>query len=126
MTNPFSQSLERASRRVALWPDTRRGAFELRMGMKLPPRKEGGMENEVKANIHIDVMFFFPNGNYFAFDKKDHQIESEQGSAWLNVLQDKLRRGVIDGHTKLNMNGWGEMTVQDLVDSGKLNMGAGD
>lgn len=115
MSRDFKDSLERASERVSKWPDSRRGAFEQRMGMKLPPVE--------KKKATVKEMFFFANGNYCAFNDAGDQVPEEQGSAWMKVLQEKLDRGVIDENTAVKMEGWGNKTVRELIDSGRLKRG---
>lgn len=74
----------------------------------------------------VKTLFFFPNGNYAACDEAGNQVPDEQGSAWMNVLQEKLSRGVITEQTRLKMAGWnhpkGEewWTVGELIASGRL------
>jgi hypothetical protein len=71
----------------------------------------------------IDIVMFFENGNYCAFSGKD-QVGEEQGSAWLEVLQEKLARGAIGPKTKIRMPAWESVgCVQDLIDMGHLREG---
>lgn len=73
----------------------------------------------------IKEIFFFPNGNFFAFDLVGKQIPEEQGSAWMRILQEKLDRGAIDDNTAVRMEGWEDVTVLDLIESGRLKRHGG-
>jgi hypothetical protein len=76
--------------------------------------------------MKIKQIFFFATGNYVAFDEKDAQIPDEGGNAWMNIIQDKLNRGLITKSTKLSMSGWEggdgmeNWTVADLIKSGRV------
>jgi hypothetical protein len=70
----------------------------------------------------IDIVMFCENGNYCAFSGKDQVVE-EQGSAWLEVLQEKLDRGAIGPSTKVRMPAWETVRcVQDLIDMEHLHV----
>jgi hypothetical protein len=75
----------------------------------------------------VDAIVFFENGNYASF-RDDQQIQQEDGSAFLDVLQDMLDRGVVDPQTRVKMAGWyqperenGEWTVGELIRMGHLH-----
>ena len=72
----------------------------------------------------LKTMFFFQNGNFAACDGRGEQVGEEQGCAWLVILQDKLKRGVVNRDTEVNMAGWPEQptTVGALIDNGRLTL----
>lgn len=74
----------------------------------------------------IETLVFCGNGNYAAFEGHE-QVDREQGSAWLEVLQDKLDRKIIGPKTKVRMPGWYNpdhedeiWTVEELIKLGRL------
>ena len=72
--------------------------------------------------MKITKIFFFGNGNCAAFDKDGEQVTAEQGSAFLDALQDKLNRGVINENTQVDMNGWEGSTVAEYIKSNRLQI----
>ncbi len=70
----------------------------------------------------IEEIMFFGNGNYASF-KDGAQYPKEQGNAFLQILQEKLERGVVAKNTKVSMQGWDvgvPWTVGELLQSGRL------
>ena len=64
----------------------------------------------------IKTMIFFANGNYAACDKNGEQVPKEQGCAWIDIIREKHKRGVVDEWTKVTMAGWGEdLTAGEIL-----------
>ncbi len=70
--------------------------------------------------MNIAKLIFFNNGNIGAFTEEGVQVPSEQGCAFLDSLQDKLDRDVINEDTQVTMSGWADGTVSDYIKSGRL------
>ena len=68
----------------------------------------------------IAKLIFFRNGNVGAFTDQGVQVPSEQGSAFIDALQSKLDRGVINRDTEVTMSGWADGTVADYIKSEHL------
>lgn len=70
--------------------------------------------------MNIAKLIFFRNGNIVAFTDQGEQVPSEQSSAFIDALQSKLDRGVINEDTKVTMSGWDDATIADFIKSGRL------
>ena len=74
-----------------------------------------------KTPTLVQEVIFFLNGNYAAFTEKGQQIPKEQGNAFIQTLQDKFDRGVVDNHTKVSIRGFEECkTVGHFLHDSKL------
>lgn len=76
----------------------------------------------------LETLIFYENGNYAAFQNHE-QIGSEQGNAWLAVLQEKLDRKMIGPETRVLLPGWWtpdhpdkEWTVGELIKIKRLTV----
>ncbi len=76
----------------------------------------------------INTVLFLNNGNYAAFQEGE-QVAPEQGNAWIDILQDKLDRKVINLETEVMMPGWwtpdhpdSKWTVGELVKTAALKI----
>lgn len=59
-------------------------------------------------------VFFYPQGTYFTLDLKQNNIPEECGEWYIIVLQDMLRRGVVDNNTIVKIPGVYNGTVGQL------------
>lgn len=103
MTDQFRKSLERASERVSKWPDTRRGAFEQRSGLKLPPKKTP-KECLCKLCIYSDVIHGLVKRQKSKKDKElveylyDRLIHAEEDADYWRIQ----RHGGFEGLTDVD------------------------